>query len=169
LSLAQEKELIGDIKLLIVAVSALNQITAEEMAGFYELTMPEVVKCLARLDRIGFLELLPNNRVKLLVARTFRWIPNGPIQTWFRHQAAGDFLNSRFDGEQELLQLVNVMLSKESIPVLMKRLQQLSRELSQQHQDDARLPLAERYAMSFVLAARPWMPRDFLHMVRRHK
>lgn len=167
LTYAQEKEIIGDLKLFIVAVSMLNHITAEQMAAYYELSMADVVKCLTRLDKIKFLELLPNNRVKLLVARTFRWIPNGPIQSYFREQAFSDYLDSRFDGEDELLQLVNVMLSKQSIAALLSRLKQVAREFSQQHQDDAKLPLEERYAISFMLASRPWMPAAFKKMVRK--
>ncbi len=164
---AQEQEIIGEPKLFIVAVSMLNQISVEQMVGFYDITSAEAVKHLTRLDRIGFLALLPNNRVKLLVARTFRWIPNGPIQNHFREQAYGDYLNSRFDGDHEMLQLVNVMLSKQSIATLLNRFKQVAREFSQQHQDDAKLPLEEKFALSFLLAARPWMPKAFQHLIRK--
>lgn len=167
LTLAQEKEIIGDPKLLIVAVSALNQLSVEQMTGFYTMTEAEIIKYLVRLDKIGFLELMPNNRVKLLVARTFRWIPNGPIQGYFREQAYRDYLDAKFDGEGELLQLVNVMVSKKSIAALCTRLQQVAREFSQQHQEDAKLPLSEKFSMSYLLAARPWMPKTFQQVIRK--
>ena len=166
LSHAQEKEIIGDTKLFLVAVSVLNQLSAEQIVQLYKLTEAEVVKYLVRLDRIGFLELLPNNRVKLLVSRTFRWIPDGPIQTHFREQAFSDYLASQFDGETEVIRLVNVMLSKQSIAALLDRLKQVAREFSQQHQEDARLPFADRFSISFLLAARPWMPRPFQALLR---
>lgn len=157
----QEREIIGNTRLFVVAVSVLNQLTVEQILETYQLTEAEVVKHLVRLDRLGFLELLPNNRVKLLVSRTFRWIPNGPIQTHFREQAYGDFLASRFDHENEMLRLVNVMLSKQSIAALLERMKQVAREFSQRHQEDARLPFEERFSISFLLAARPWMPETF--------
>jgi transcriptional regulator with XRE-family HTH domain len=166
LSYGQEKEIIGDTKLFLTAVSVLNQLTVEQIVRIYQLTEAEVVKYLVRLDRIGFLELLPNNRVKLLVSRTFRWIPDGPIQTHFREQAYSDYLASQFDGENELLRLVNVMLSKQSIAALLDRLKQVAREFSQRHQDEARLPFEERYSISFLLAARPWMPKPFQALLR---
>ncbi|HJV52743.1 MAG TPA: helix-turn-helix transcriptional regulator [Noviherbaspirillum sp.] len=166
LSYAQEKEIIGDTKLFVVAVSALNHLTVEQIVQTYQITEAEVVKYLVRLDRIGFIELLPNNRVKLLVSRTFRWIPNGPIQNHFREQAYGDYLESKFDGEHELMRLVNVMLSKQSIAALLNRLTQVAREFSQQHQEDAKLPFEDRYAISFMLAARPWMPKKFQELLR---
>jgi transcriptional regulator with XRE-family HTH domain len=166
LSYVQEKEIIGDTRLFVVAVSVLNQLSLAQIVQTYDMTEAAVVKCLVRLDKIGIIELLPNNRVKLLVSRTFRWIPDGPIQAHFREQAYGDFLASQFNGEHELLRLVNVMLSKKSIAVLLDRMKQMAREFSQQHQEDARLPFEEKYAISFLLAARPWMPKAFQALLR---
>jgi transcriptional regulator with XRE-family HTH domain len=166
LTYAQEKEIIGDPGLLVVAVSALNQLTLEQMVATYKLTKAEVIKYLVRLDKIRFIELLPQNRVKLLIARTFHWIPNGPIQNYFREQAYADFLASRFDGQEESLQLVNVMLSKTSVALMIKRMKQVAQECSQQHQEDAKLPFADKYAISFLLAARPWKPKALQAIMR---
>ena len=166
LTYAQEEEIIGDTKLLVVAVAALNLIPVEEIVAVYRISEAEAVKYLLRLDRIGFLTLLPNNRVKLLVSRTFSWIPNGPIQTWFRQEASGDYLDTRFSGSHELMRLVSVMLSPRSTKALLERLKQVADEFSQQHQDDARLPYDQRHSITFLLAARPWMPEAFQALMR---
>lgn len=166
LTYAQEQEIIGDMKLLVVAVAALNLIPLEQIVAVYKISEAEAVKYLLRLDKIGFLTLLPNNRVKLLVARTFSWIPNGPIQTWFRGEAYGDFLDARFAGEQEIMKLVSVMLSPRSTKALLERLRQVADEFSRQHQDDARLPYEQRHSLTFMLAARPWMPTAFKALMR---
>jgi transcriptional regulator with XRE-family HTH domain len=166
LTYAQEKEIIDNPKLFIVAVSALNLIDIERMLMLYHITESEIIKCLTRLDKIGFLELLPNNRVKLLVSRTFGWIPDGPIQTYFREQAYNDYLDSKFDGEHELMRFVTVMLSKQSVAALLERLKQVAREFSQQHQEDAKLPFEEKYPISLMLAARPWRPKTFKALAR---
>jgi len=166
LTYAQEKEIIEDTKLFIVAVSALNLLPLEQIIAIYDISEAQAVKYLLRLDKIGFLELLPNNKVKLLVARTFAWIPNGPIHTYFKQEAYDDYLNSQFDGDSELLRLVNVMLSKKSTAALLERLKQVAVEFSRQHQEDARLPNEERLAISFMLAARPWMPQTFKSLLR---
>ncbi|NHZ62651.1 helix-turn-helix domain-containing protein [Massilia sp. CCM 8694] len=167
LTLAQEREIIGDPRLLVVAVSAMNHICFDDIVRFYDMSEAEVTKYLLRLDRIGFLELLPNNRVKLLIARTFGWIANGPIQGYFRHEAAADYLNSRFDGEDEVMRLVNVMLSKQSGAALLERLKQVAAEFSQQHQHETRLPFDQRHAISFIVAARPWVPQAFKALLRQ--
>ena len=166
LTAAQEREIMGDPRLLVVAVSAMNHIGFDDIVRLYAMSGAEVTGYLLRLDRIGFLELLPNNRVKLLIARTFNWLPNGPIQTWFRSEAAADYLASRFDGEHETLRLVNVMLSPQSSAALQERLQQVAAEFAQQHQHDLRLPLEQRHAISFMVAARPWVPRPFQALLR---
>ncbi|HEX8606114.1 MAG TPA: helix-turn-helix transcriptional regulator [Pseudoduganella sp.] len=166
LTQAQEEELTGDPKLLLVAVAALNGLPVEEMVAAFMLSEAEAVGYLLRLDRIGFLVLKPNNRVKLLVARTFGWIPNGPIQTWFRREAAGDYLDARFDGPGEQLRLVSVMLSPASTSALLERLRQVADDFSQQHQLDARLSYEERQAVTFLLAARPWLPEAFAALRR---
>ncbi|WP_338848832.1 helix-turn-helix domain-containing protein [Massilia sp. W12] len=166
LTLQQEKEITADLKLLIVAVSALNQVPLENIMSEFGISEPELIKYLVRLDRIGFLQLLPNNRIKLLVSRTFRWLPHGPIQMYFQQMAANDFLAARFDGERESMQVVNVMLSDASIRIVLTRLKALAREVAQLHQQDAKLPFADRHALSCLLAARPWVPRTFVNFKR---
>jgi transcriptional regulator with XRE-family HTH domain len=167
LTLAQEKEIISDPKLFVTAVSALHLFTVEQIMSLYQFTLPELIGNLVRLDKIGFLELLPNNRVKLLVSRTFHWLPNGPIQTYFREQAASDFLASQFAGDLEMMQMVNVVLSPHSAANLINRMRQLVREISQQHQDDVKLPFDQRHTMSFMLAARSWIPPTFQALLKK--
>jgi hypothetical protein len=110
---------------------------------------------LARLDRIGFIELLPNNRIKPLVARTFAWIPNGPIMQAFKRNAA-DFFDCDFGKPGELMLLLNGRLSPASTVALVERLKRVAREFSDQHRDDAALPAVERPAVSLLIACRPW-------------
>jgi transcriptional regulator with XRE-family HTH domain len=166
LTLAQEREIIGDPRMLVVAVCAMNHIGFDDIVRIYDMTELQVTQYLLRLDKIGFLELLPNNRVKLLISRTFGWIAHGPIQTYFRHEASADYLDSRFDGDGEMMRLVNVMLSRQSSAALLERLKQVATEFSQQHQHESRLPFEQKHAISFIVAARPWVPQAFKSLLR---
>jgi transcriptional regulator with XRE-family HTH domain len=167
LTLAQEREIMSDKKLLVVAVSAMNHIGFDDIVRYYDMSEAEVTGYLLKLDKIGFLELLPHNRVKLLISRTFGFIPNGPIQAYFRTEAASDYLESHFDGEDEVMRLVNVMLTRQSSAALRERLAQVANEFSQQHQHEARLPIEQRHAVTFLVAARPWVPRAFKALLRK--
>jgi transcriptional regulator with XRE-family HTH domain len=153
----QEREIVDDPKLFLVAVSVLNLMSFDDIVSTYTLTPAEVVGLLAQLDRIGVIEFLPNNRFKVKVARTFAWIPNGPIQTAFKNNAH-DFFDSDFAGSAETMLLLNGRLSKANALALVDKLKRVAREFSAQHIEDAQLPLAERPPISILLASRPWQP-----------
>jgi len=166
LTYEQEKELADNHKLALVALLSLNHYSFEEMIALFELDAAECTRLLARLDRLKFIELMPNNRIRVLVSRAFAWIPDGPIQRLFKEQAVGDYFRSSFDGEHELMVLANGALSKPSISALLARLRKTAAEFSAMRSDDAGLPSSERSAITLLLAARPWLP-DFLRKYRR--
>jgi len=162
---AQEAEIVGDEQLFAVAVCALNLMPFEEIVATYRIEPADCVSCLLRLDRMGFLRLLPNNRLRLRVSRTFRWIPDGPILRYFRSQA-DDYLGSRFDGPGEMARVVNVRTSNLARLQLLERIEALVRDYSTQHNTDAALPSGKRHPMSLLVAIRGWEPR-FMRENRR--
>lgn len=162
----QEKDLVADPKLMLVALCALNHAPFEEIVSTYELSEAECIRLLARLDRLKFLELLPGNRYRLLVSRAFSWIPDGPIHRLFKQRACQDFFRANFDREHELLVLVNGRLSKASIASVLARLRRAASEFAELRVDDARLPAEERRAITLLIAARTWEP-EFVRQFRR--
>lgn len=166
LSHEQEKELVANPKLMLVALCTLNHWTYEQILERYALTPPECVKLLARLDRLKFIELLPGNRVRLLVSRAFSWLPDGPIQRLFKEQFQADFFRSRFDRECELMILANGALSRASVAALLDRLRKAAAEFSALRGEDAALPAGERTPITLLVAARPWAAA-FLQKYRR--
>jgi transcriptional regulator with XRE-family HTH domain len=151
----QEAEIVSEPKLFLAAVSALNLLSFEEILATYRLEKAELIGLLSRLDRTGFIELMPNNRIRLLVARTFSWIPNGPIMQAFKRHA-GDFFDSDFGKDGEIMLLLNGRLSHASALALVERLRRVARAFSDQHIEDATLPAGERPPMSLLIACRPW-------------
>jgi transcriptional regulator with XRE-family HTH domain len=164
----QEKEIVRDPKLFLVAVCVLNLLTLEQIVQAYNLSKSECIQLLLKLERIKFLELLPNNQVKLLVSRTFSWLPDGPIHQFFRSRAQNEYFRSRFDGADEILLFVNGMLSRASAQAMLARLKRLANEFSEMHNNDALLPVGERRPASLILAMRPWELDEF-HALRRRK
>ncbi|MGE5336313.1 MAG: helix-turn-helix domain-containing protein [Gemmatimonadota bacterium] len=154
---AQERELVDEPKLFTVAVCTLNLLTFDDILAEYALTAPELVGLLARLDRMGVIELLPNNRFKLRIARTFAWIPSGPIMAAFKNNAH-DFFDSDFRRDNECMMLLTARLSRASSAALVDRLKRVAREFSDQHIDDSRLPADQRPPLALLLACRPWQP-----------
>src|SRR5687767_7145148 len=59
----QEEELMSDPALMLVAVSALNQMRIDEISATYKLDQAKCLALLLRLERIGILELHEGNRI----------------------------------------------------------------------------------------------------------
>lgn len=162
----QETALVGDVKLLLVAIMVFNQWDFPRMLEYYQLTEPELIQALLYLERIGFLLLMPGNRIRLRVSRDFRWLPNGPIFHFFREKAVDDYLQSHFNGPGETFQLKIGMLTKPDLLRLQARLQKVAAEFEDLHQDSRDAPLDDRLACSMLLAIRPWVPQGFISLLR---
>jgi AraC-like DNA-binding protein len=168
MTLEQEQELVEDPKLMLVACAVLSYWTLEHIVEHYELTRAECIEMLARLDRLKMIELQPNNRYRLRISGTFRWLPDGPFQQQFRKYAQMDYFQSRFNGESELMLQVFGALSAPSRSTLLSRLKNVAHEFAEMNQQDGPLPLSEKNSMTLVLAVRPWEPSN-LRALRRKK
>ena len=156
LTRAQEKAVVADKKLLLVAICVLSQWTLEQITAAYRLTEAEGVKYLAQLDRIGIIELRPLNRYRLKLAKTFRWRAHGPVMDFFREHALLDYYSGGFDGHGEGLLLVHGSIARSLAPSFVERLQRVAQDFAQQHQTDQKLPEKEREGYTLVLAMRSW-------------
>jgi hypothetical protein len=168
LTLEQEKEIVENPRLFLVAVCALNHFTLEQIVDIYDVTKTDCIGLLVKLDRIRFLELLPNNRIKLKVSRTFSWLQNGPIRRFFLDRAEREYFRSRFEGEGQHIAVINGMLSKSSAERMIGRMRRLAAEFADLHDEDKRLPIGERRPASLLVAIRPW-ELDAFHELRRKK
>jgi DNA-binding Xre family transcriptional regulator len=164
---AQEKELVGDEKLLLVAVSVRNRLGFEDIVRNYALSETECIRCLARLDKLKIIDLLPGNRIKLRIDEDFRWLPDGPIDRFFEKQIKNQFLKSRFTGPHEQRLFLFGLLGDASVQVLKNKLQALSKEVADLHRQDALLPLEQRHNIGLMLAMRPWELGVFEPLMRR--
>jgi len=162
----QEEELVADHTLLLVAVCAIHQLRVEEITALYQLDEPQCIALLLRLERIGILELHENNRIRLKLARTFAWIPDGPIMREAKAQI-GDYFDHAFSAPGELMRMITVRISSEAQTAFVGRLEQVAREYNEQHRADAGLPLDERRQLTILLAARPWQPPAFKALQRK--
>ncbi|MDA0276390.1 MAG: helix-turn-helix transcriptional regulator [Proteobacteria bacterium] len=118
LSEEQEKQLVEDPKLMLVALCALAQIPLERILRDYDI--PET------------------DGIRLLTSRAFSWIPDGPIEGLFKQQLSQDFFRANLGGEHEMLVLVNGTPSKASVVNLLSRLKRVASDFAKMHIDKAR-------------------------------
>ncbi len=156
LTLEQEKEIVSDLELLLITIYVLNRWTFEQIVDHSGMTDIQCIQHLAHLDRLKMIELLPKNRIKLLLAPNFQWRENGPIQQFFLQKLQSDFFNSNFDKKQENLIVINGMLAQSSISVFHRKMEHLAKEFNELSSYDAGLPFDRRNGTTVVLAMRPW-------------
>ncbi len=166
LSKAQEREIASDIGLLLVTVCVLNHWSLKDIVEHFTLTKPQCIQYLATLDRLKLIELLPKNKIKLLISAHFKWRENGAIQHFFQKNVLADFFNSRFDKRHEQFIVLNGMLSEKSNQVFQYKIDKLALDFDELTNQDVRLPLAEKKGYSAVLAIRPWRFGIFEQFVR---
>jgi hypothetical protein len=162
----QERELVSDTKLLLVAVCALNHWSMPDIVARYRLSEPECLKRLLHLDRLRLIELLPGNRIRIAVARDFDWLPNGPIRAFFRDQGQSDFLNSAFANENEAMVFVHAMLTPLASAQIQAEMRKLRARFAELHDEGLGAPLAERRGTGLFLAFREWEPAGFAKLRR---
>ena len=167
LTAAQEKELVSDPLLLLVAVCALNHWTMKDMLAAYRLGEAECLQRLLRLDRLHLISLLPGNRIRLNVSRDFDWLVDGPIRQYFREQGLVDFLDSRFAHADESLTFSHGMLTAAALDKMHAELRQLRATFAQLHEESLASPLPKRRGNGLLLAMREWEPAGFTRLRRQ--
>ncbi|MFN9452104.1 MAG: helix-turn-helix domain-containing protein [Rubrivivax sp.] len=156
LSQEQEQAVLADRKLLLAAICCLSQWNFEQIVNTYAISEAELVQRLAQLDRLGIIELKPLNRYRLLVSKTLRWRPDGPVMAYFRTHVVDDFFSGDFGGEGEQLMLVHGQIGTGLASAFNERLARLAQDFAQQHLADQKLPASQKRPYTLVIAMRSW-------------
>lgn len=156
MSEAQEEALAADPKLLAVFYLVMSGWTADEIVARRQLTAAQCTLLLARLDRLGLVDLMPGNRVRPRVPRDVRLRDDGPIRRLHGRRVVDDFLAPQFDRVGGAFAFEFRELSRASFEVLKRRLERLAAEIHQYADVDAHLPPEQRQTIGIALGIRPW-------------
>ena len=166
LTAQQEVQLLKDKGTLLVAYLLLNHWEVTDILTTFRFTQAELNRHMFALQRLGMLEVLPFDRVRLLTARNFSWRGNGPIQKFFKENILAEFLDSRFDQNGEAMHFVSGMLTRKSIHHLQDLMSNLIREFDRLVEADLGIPVAERFGTSLFTGMRPWEYSEFTELRR---
>jgi hypothetical protein len=155
LTLAQETEIVSDLRLLFMTWLVLIRTPLEEIVQTYRFTEREALKYLIRLDRLKVIELQPGNRVRLLVSRHFSWRAGGPVQRYIDQKLLREFFASHFTDASEEFFFHGGRVSREALGRMKRALQGAARECAEIIERD-RASTKDRFGAAFVLALRPW-------------
>ncbi|MDO8988466.1 MAG: helix-turn-helix transcriptional regulator [Sideroxyarcus sp.] len=162
----QEREVVSDPKLLMVAVCALNHWSMDEIVKLYRLSDAECIKYLLQLDALRIIDLLPGNRIRLNVARDFDWLPAGPIRQYFLARGIDEFLKSNFAHADETMTFVHGMFTDQALAQIQDELRRLRKKFAELHEESLSAPLSKRRGLGLLLAMRGWEPSDFAKLRR---
>lgn len=166
LPLELEKELVNDMRLLLVAYCVTNYWTLEDIITQYDLSEAECIQHLAKLDRMKMIELQVNNRIRLMISSNFSWQVNGPIERFFRKQVQTQFFDSDFIKDGELRIVSNGNIGMQSRKRLVERLESIGEYFEELNQDDRQLNMQDKMGSTMVLAIRPWAFEAFTALER---
>ena len=162
----QEQLIVSDHKLCLITVCVVNHWSLSEILNYYALEKLECIRYLAILDKIKIIELLPKNKIKLLISSGFHWLPNGPIQQFFQHYILSDFIHSNFQNADEEMICQFGMLTAESNALFRKKLRHLAQEFLVLSEQDAPESIDRKFGSACVLMIRPWAPAIFKKFIK---
>lgn len=161
LSPEQESQMVNNKKLLMLAVCVMNYWPFKDMIRYLTIPREECAALLKELERMGLIEMNDKFNYRLLLARDFSWINNGPIVQFVKGMSI-DYFDHSFDSPGDFIKLVNVRVSPYIRGVLKGKLEEVIQQYVDQVALDAHLPLDERPPLSICVAVRSWVPA-FLH------
>lgn len=162
-----ERLLVADAKLLLVALCALNHWKVPDIIASYQLSHAECLQKLLTLDKLRILDLLPGDKIRLVIARDFAWIPDGPISEFFKLHGQSDFLHHGFVGNDSLM-FSHGMLTAAAYAELKPELQRLKARFTQLHEQSLASPSDHKRGCGLLLASRQgWEPPIFSNLRRQ--
>lgn len=166
LTYEQERAVVKDPLLLLVAICVLSLWRFEQIVETYRITEAECVGRLVALDKLGIIDLRPLNRYTLKVTKTFRWRSDGPIRQYFRDHVVPEYFGGRFDREGETLLMVHGNINRAAAPGFVERLTRLAGDFGQQHLADQKVDQDHREGFTMIVGFRRWEFSAF-HALRR--
>lgn len=156
MTMAQEAALAADARLLAVFYLVMNGWTADEIVARYRITPAQCVGSLAKLDRLGLVDLMPGNRVRLKLPRGARLRADGPIRRRHGKRAVEDFLAPQFDRAGGYFAFEFRELSRASFEILRRKLERLAAEFHELAELDGHLASDARDTIGMAVGIRPW-------------
>lgn len=166
LSTPQEQALADDFKFFAYFYLLLSGLDSARIVKNYRISERESVSYLHKLDKLRLIALLPGNRVRLLVARNFKWQRNGPLTKAFDPSIKKEFLQSEFNQPNEYVHIVALELSESSLRLLKRKIELLTAEMTAVSEADETVLRGKGHKVWLMNAYRPWVFSEVLRLRR---
>lgn len=156
MSVKQETALAAEPRLLGVFYLLLSDWQPPDIISNYEISASQLTQLLVHLDRLGLIDLLQGDRVRMKVPKLLRLRPGGPIEQVHGKRTVHDFLAAEFDRVGGYFRFEVRELSTASYELLQRKLERIAEEFLELSELDSTLPSGRRHTTGVALAMRPW-------------
>ncbi|MEO1575858.1 MAG: helix-turn-helix transcriptional regulator [Pseudomonadota bacterium] len=164
-----EEEIVSDVRLLLITYCLINYWTFDEIIERYAIERAEGFRYLRRLDQMKIVEVLPGDRVRLLIANNFAWRKNGAMERYFNQRVQKDFFRHDFTVDGSLRIAKNGMLSRRAQRQLHDKLKSIGELFDEATWEERKIPAEDRHGTTMVLAIRQWIFEGFRDLERDPK
>ena len=156
LTLEQERALHADVRLGFIFSRLQLGWSAEEVQRECHISEAPLTLYLVRLERLGLIDLLPGNRVRLHTAREINWRKHGPMWHSIDRYLKDIFTMTDSDDEELSRRTAVVKLSQASIGQIDQLFYHVQTEVRRLAQIDRMQPSDEKTWYAVLLGARPF-------------
>lgn len=167
LTAEQEQELLSDLRLLLVTVCVLLNWSVDDIMRHYNLTEAECVKYLLVLDRLRIIDLLPQQRIQIRIARNFNSLPGSPLWHFTRGPQMHEFLDSWPQDKQQSFIFLCAMLTTDAMLQFEEHALRLKQKLHELHMESLNAPFEQRHPYVGYIAHREWEMKVFAKLKRK--
>ncbi len=152
ISIRQESGLASNLQSTFFFLLLQRKWTPEEIRVEFGLTEAQLVNHLVRLDRLGVIKLLPNNRVKMLIDRHPEWKSGGPIRQSFNRWLGQQF--AHMDWPRGMFEVETVKIAPSSLALIQSLMKDFSEAVIRVGERDHQLSGEQCSWYSVLVAAR---------------
>jgi transcriptional regulator with XRE-family HTH domain len=156
ISIRQESGLAANLLSTFFLLLLQRKWTPEEIREEFHLTEAQLVNHLVRLDRLGVIKLLPNNRVRVLIGRHPEWKSGGPVRQSFNRWLGQQFSN--MDYPRGMFEVETVKIAPSSLVLVQSLMKDFSEAIIRVGERDHQLRGEQLNWYSVLVATRPVDP-----------
>jgi transcriptional regulator with XRE-family HTH domain len=159
-----DQELASDDTLLLFLYLLLVRKSHAQICKKLKLSKSEFYRLARQLEKLELVEVLPRNKIKLLIPKTIRWSPQGELTKRYAGAIQKEFFKSDFSGADQHQDFLTLPLSPNSAELFTRKINQIYTELASVSALDSGTHDAEVYWV--YSGIRRWEPLGVIEKVR---
>lgn len=166
----QEVEITSDINLHLVGARVFKNWTFENIVETYQISEAECIRHLLNYDRMGMIDLLPGNKIRLRAARGIQaQLNNGPMHNFIYDKLLKEFFAEPFNQKNNGVSFLHGMLTPEAIAQLQIYTRHFGQLFEELHHSSLSAPFAQRKQILMYIAHREEWDYSKFAAIKRNK